>query len=140
MFNSKLVHTPVVTDLKLRKGKSKYSVDSTYFKILICSLRYLIATRPNILYRVSLLSRYIETLTQNHLQTEKRILWYIRSILSHDIFYSYSNDATLVGYSDSDWVRNVKIDYNFIRDLISKGEINLECEDRRLLQIFSRNH
>ena len=100
MFNFKPASTPLLTGLKLRKGKSENLVDSTYFKSLIGSLRYLTATRPDILYGVSLLSRYMETPTQDHLQAGKRILRYIRGTLSHGIFYSFSNDATLVGYQD----------------------------------------
>lgn len=69
-------------------------------------LLYLTAIRLDILYGVSLFNRYIETSTRDHLQTDKRILKYIRGTLSHDILYLFSNDATLIGYSDSDWVED----------------------------------
>lgn len=47
------------------------------------------------------------THTQVHLQGKKRILIYIRSTLSYDIFYSFFNNVTLVGYSNSDWDADV---------------------------------
>ena len=69
------VSTPVENRVEFRKSKVG-NVDPTYFKSLVGSLRYLTCTRPNILYRVGLISRYMETLDQSHLNAAKRILCY----------------------------------------------------------------
>lgn len=82
-------------------------VESLYFKSLIGSLRYLTASRSNILYEVSLLSQYMETSTQDHLQAGKTILRCIRGALSHNVVYSFFNNVILVGYLDSVWVGDV---------------------------------
>ena len=37
----------------------------------------------------------------------KRILWYIKGPIDFGLFYGYSNSFELVGYSNSDWVRDM---------------------------------
>jgi hypothetical protein len=66
MESCNMVSTPIENGVELRKSKVG-NVDPTYFKILVGSLRYLTCTRLDILYRVGLISRYIETPDQSHL-------------------------------------------------------------------------
>ncbi|KAG6469249.1 hypothetical protein ZIOFF_073955 [Zingiber officinale] len=56
--------------------------------------------RPDILYAVGLVSRYMEDPTTTHL---KRILRYIKGMIDFGFLYSTSNHFKLEGYSDSDW-------------------------------------
>ncbi|KAF8389675.1 hypothetical protein HHK36_024194 [Tetracentron sinense] len=97
------VSTPVAMGSMLTKEGEGNTVDSTLFKSLIGSLRYLTITRPDIVYGVGLQSRYMETLKESHWLAAKRILRYISGTLEFGLFYSYSEDAELYGYSDSDW-------------------------------------
>ncbi|KAJ6883706.1 hypothetical protein NC652_030829 [Populus alba x Populus x berolinensis] len=100
------VSTPVENGVELRKSKVG-NVDPTYFKSLVGSLRYLTCTRPDILYGVGLISRYMETPDQSHLNAAKRILRYIKGTMNEGMFYTSSKDFNLVGYSDSDWGRDL---------------------------------
>jgi hypothetical protein len=100
------VSTPVENGLELRKSKVG-NVDPTYFKSLVGSLRYLTCTRPDILYGVGLISRYMETPDQSHLNAAKRILRYIKGTINEGMFYTSSTNFNLVGYSDSDWGRDL---------------------------------
>jgi hypothetical protein len=95
------VSTPVENGVEVRKSKVE-NFDPTYFKSLVKSLRYLTCTRPNILYEVGLISRYMETPDQSHLNAAKRILRYIKGTINEGMFYTSSNTFNLVGYSDSD--------------------------------------
>jgi len=54
--------------LKIKK------INSTTFKSLVRSLRYLTYTHPDILYGVRLVSRFMETLTMTHIKASKQIL------------------------------------------------------------------
>ncbi|KAF2324431.1 hypothetical protein GH714_013979 [Hevea brasiliensis] len=47
-------------------------VDKTYYKQIVGSLMYLTATRPDMMFVVSLISRFMENPTQLHLQAAKR--------------------------------------------------------------------
>jgi hypothetical protein len=96
------VNTPIATGLKLSREEGR-SADSTVYKSLVGSLRYLTMTRPDILYGVGLVSRYMETPRESHWLIAKRILRYIKDTLNFDLFYTYGENAELVGYSDSDW-------------------------------------
>jgi len=51
--------------------------------------------------------KLIETPTITYFKAMKRILWYIKGPIDFGLFYGYSNSFELVGYSNSDWVRDM---------------------------------
>lgn len=59
MENSKIVSTQMFHKLKLCKEDGIEEVNKTDFRRLVGCLMYLIATRPNILHVVSVLSRFL---------------------------------------------------------------------------------
>ena len=95
--------TLVEERLKLEKDGSGELVDSTIFRRLLGSLRYLTSTRPDISYGVGLISRFMDSLRQYHLQAGKRILRNVKGTLGDGIFYSSATKVEFVGYTDSDW-------------------------------------
>jgi hypothetical protein len=103
MNNCKHVSTPVECEIKLSKYEEGERVDPTIFKSLVGSLRYLTCTRPDILYGVGLVSRYMESPTTTHFKAAKRILRYVKGTIDFGLLYPSSNEFKLVGYSDSDW-------------------------------------
>ncbi|RYR09971.1 hypothetical protein Ahy_B05g078415 isoform B [Arachis hypogaea] len=108
MEHSKPVSTPVEEKFKLLREDKGRTVNPTYYKSLIGSLRYLTATRPDIVFGVGLLSRFIEEPCTNHLQAAKRILRYIKGTLNDGIYYENTNEVNLVGYTDSDWAGDIE--------------------------------
>nr|GEV92867.1 retrovirus-related Pol polyprotein from transposon TNT 1-94 [Tanacetum cinerariifolium] len=98
------VGTPIEHKVKPSKYDGGKAVDSTLFKSLVGSLRYLTCTRPDILFLVGLISRFMEEPTTKHLKIAKRILRYIKGTVDYGMFNSTSEDFKLVGYSDSDCV------------------------------------
>ncbi|KAJ4976968.1 hypothetical protein NE237_002074 [Protea cynaroides] len=101
------INTPVKIGIKFSKNKDGEIVDPTRFISLVGSLHYLTCTRPDILYGVGLVSRYMEEPTTTLWKMTKKILRYIKGTLNFGLFYSSSNDLKLVGYSDSDWARDL---------------------------------
>ncbi|XP_052288532.1 uncharacterized mitochondrial protein AtMg00810-like [Citrus sinensis] len=99
----KPISTPVECGVKLSKHDEGEDIDPTFFKSLVGSLHYLTCTRPDILYAVGLVSRYMENPKTAHFKAAKRILRYIKGTTNFGLLYSFSNDYKLVGYSDSDW-------------------------------------
>ena len=61
MSNCKTAPTPVITSLKLSKDYEGSTVDPMLFNSLVRSLMYLTVTRPDIMYGVSLISRFMES-------------------------------------------------------------------------------
>jgi hypothetical protein len=103
MDDANPVSTPMECGIKLSKHDEGERVDPSLFKSLVGSLRYLTCTRPDILYAVGVVSRYMEHPTTTHLKAAKRILRYIKGTTNLGLYYSVSDDYKLVGYSDSDW-------------------------------------
>lgn len=68
MDKSNPVHNPIVPGFKLSKDEDEVKVCSTFYKQIIGSLMYLTATRPDMMFVVSLLSRYMGNPTELHLQ------------------------------------------------------------------------
>ena len=99
--------TLVECGIKLSKNENGVNVDSTHFKSLVRSLRYFTCTRPDNLFGVGLVSRYMEAPTTAHLKTDKRILSYLKVTLDCGLLYSCSNGPKLVDYCDSDWARDL---------------------------------
>ncbi|XP_061951878.1 uncharacterized mitochondrial protein AtMg00810-like [Populus nigra] len=96
------VNTPVECGVKMSKNDKEGNINSTTFKSLVRSLRYLTCTRPYIFDEVRLTSRFMETSTMTYFKALKRILRYIKGTIDFGLFYDYSNSFDLVGYSDSD--------------------------------------
>jgi len=63
---------------------------------------YLIATRPDILYAISILSRFMNCAKESYLKASKRVLRYVKGTLNYGIKFSQSQDFKLQGYSDND--------------------------------------
>ncbi|CAL1371869.1 unnamed protein product [Linum trigynum] len=76
--NCNPVSTPAECGLKLSKDDKGEKVNSTEFRSLVGSLRYLTCIRPDILYAVGLVSRYMEAPTMSQWNAAKRILRYIK--------------------------------------------------------------
>jgi len=93
--------------VKMSKNDKGGKINFTTFKSLVRSLRYLTCTRPYILYGVGLANRFMETSTMTYFKALKRILRYIKGTIDFGLFYDYSNSFHLVGYSDSDWARDM---------------------------------
>ncbi|XP_058726895.1 secreted RxLR effector protein 161-like [Vicia villosa] len=103
MDDANPVGTPMECGSKLSKHENGETVDPTLYKSLVGSLRYLTCTRPDILYAVGVVSRYMEAPTTTHFKAAKRILRYIKGTTNFGLHYCSSNNYEIVGYSDSDW-------------------------------------
>jgi hypothetical protein len=96
------VNAPIECGVKMSKNDEGEKINSTTFKSLVESLRYLTCTHSYILYEVGLVSRFMETPTMIHFKSLKQILWYIKGTVDFDLFFDYSNSFKLIGYSDND--------------------------------------
>lgn len=107
MANCKSAPTPIVMRLKLSKDDKGANINPTLYKRVVGSLMYLTATRPEIMYVVSLISRFMESPKDSHWQAGKRILRYVSGTRNYGIQYAKSNEFKLIGYTDSDCVGSI---------------------------------
>ena len=103
MSDSKPVGNPIVPGTRLSKDEKGTKIDSTMFKQVVGSLMYLTATRPDIMFGVSLISRYMSSPTEEHWCATKRILRYINGTIEMGILYKGESITELVAYTDSDF-------------------------------------
>jgi hypothetical protein len=96
------VNAPIECGVKMSNNDEGEKINSTTFKSLVESLRYLTCTHSYILFKVELVRRFMETPTMIHFKSLKQILWYIKGTVDFDLFYDYSNSFKLIGYSDND--------------------------------------
>lgn len=94
--------TPTVIGLKLRKEDCSSNVNVTLYKTMLGSLMYLTTAMPNMIYVVSLVSRFIERPRETNWKATKWILRYVNRTKDYGILYTTTNDFTLVDYTNSD--------------------------------------
>ncbi|XP_070682896.1 uncharacterized mitochondrial protein AtMg00810-like [Malus domestica] len=102
MENANPVVTPCITGLKISKYGEGRLIDSTKFRSLVVNLMHLTATRPNIMYAVSLVRRFMEKPHSNYWEAAIRILRYIKGTIDYGIFYEANVPVKLIGYTDND--------------------------------------
>lgn len=85
MQNCKLAVTPMAIGTKLNKYDEGSYVDPTLYKRLVGSLMYLTTTRPDIMFVVSMISKFMEAPNSAHWQAGKRILRYIVGTINFGI-------------------------------------------------------
>eukprot|EP00253_Pinus_taeda_P036571 PITA_36571 len=79
MQECKAAITPTVMGLKLSKEDSSKDFDPSLCKSIVGSLMYFTATRPDITFVVSIISRFMERPKEAHWQAAKRILRYVKA-------------------------------------------------------------
>ncbi|CAL8992699.1 unnamed protein product [Prunus brigantina] len=87
MLDCNPVHNPIVPGFKLTKDFGGERIDSTYYKQIVGSLMYLSATRPDMMFVISLLSRFMEAPTILHFQAAKRVLHYLKGTTDFGVLY-----------------------------------------------------
>jgi hypothetical protein len=100
-------HTPMESKLQLSKQDSGGVIDATLYRSIVGSLCYLCNTRPDIMFAVGMVSRYLEAPGAPHWAAVKQILRYISGTVRYGCCYKRGAGApTLVGFSDSDFAGN----------------------------------
>jgi hypothetical protein len=82
-------------------------VDQLRYSQIIGSLMYLAsATRPDIAYAVSKLSRFVSNPGSEHWRALERVMHYLVGTMNYGIHYS-RDPKVLEGYSDANWISDV---------------------------------
>lgn len=104
MESANAVKNPIVPGTRLSKNEGGVRVDETLFKQVVGSLMYLTVTRPDLMYSVSLISRFMSSPTMSHWLTAKRILRYLKGTTDFGILYKKGESRlSLMAFTDSDY-------------------------------------
>jgi len=92
MLECKPVASPMTTNEKLQKNDDAVKMDSKIFRNLVGSLIYLTNSRPDILFSVSIISRFMENPSRLYFAASKRILRYLQGTKDYGIMYKKQDD------------------------------------------------
>ena len=109
--------TPMEEKLRLSRESKAEEVDPTHYRRLVGSLRYLVHTRPDLVFAVWYLSRFMQRPMAEHLQVVKRVL---RDFGLH--YKRAPGTARFVGYCDSDLAGDVDTSKSTIGTLFFLGD------------------
>ncbi|XP_048612807.1 uncharacterized mitochondrial protein AtMg00810-like [Brassica napus] len=163
MRDSKSVSNPLTPQGKGVEDDKEYG-DPTKYRSIVGGLLYLCASRPDVMYASTFLSRYMSSPRMKHYQEAKRVLRYVKGTSSFGVYFTSVEEPRLVGYSDSDWggskedkkstsaiaigknpvqhrrTKHIEIKYHFVREAEQKGIIELEyCKgDDQLTNILTK--
>nr|CAE01581.2 OSJNBa0068L06.7 [Oryza sativa Japonica Group] len=105
-IDSKPSPTPYDPSLLLRKNK-RIARNQLEYSQIIGSLMYLAsATRPDISFAVSKLSRFTSNPGDDHWRALERVMRYLKVTMELGLHYT-GYHAVLEGYSDSNWISDV---------------------------------
>jgi hypothetical protein len=95
------VSTPVIDIVRVAEDGE----DDSLYRSAVGSILYAsIMTRPDLAFAVSMVTRHLGKIKEDHRVVLKRIFRYIQGTLDLGIMYgARSKDTTLVGYCDADW-------------------------------------
>ena len=94
---SKHMKTLMGTNEKLSKDENDVTIDSTLYKSMVGSLLYLIASRLDICFSVSVCARYQANLKESHVAVVKRIIKYVNGIADYGIWFFKDTNSNLAG-------------------------------------------
>lgn len=101
MENVNAVKSPIVPGCRLSKEASGEGVNPTSYKQMVGSLMYLTAIRPDIMFSVCLIIRYMDNTTMMHFQAVKKVLRYLKGTVDFGILYSRQGKKELTAFTDS---------------------------------------
>jgi hypothetical protein len=109
MKDAKPIKTPTGTNGHLNLDTGGKSVDQKVYRLMIGSLLYLCASRPDIMLSVCMRARFQADPKEVHLRVVKRIMRYLLYTPKFGLWYPKGSTFDLIGYSDANWA-GCKID------------------------------
>lgn len=92
---------------KLNSNEELERVDEKNYRSPIGCLLYLTATRSDVIYVVSLLSRFVHCCNISHFKAAERVLRYIKGTANLGEWFKKAEALKLIDYTDNDWVGSV---------------------------------
>jgi hypothetical protein len=106
MDRCKATSTPMSSTEKLYRGHDTLLKDEEQFRYrrIVGGLQYLTMTRLDLAFAVNRVCQYIQSPTDAHLTSVKRILRFVKGIVNQGLLIQRSGTTMLSGFSDADWV------------------------------------
>ncbi|XP_073130872.1 secreted RxLR effector protein 161-like [Henckelia pumila] len=106
MLGCKPSKTPIALGHKDKLFEGE-PVDKGSYQRLVGKLIYPSHTRPDIAFAVSLVSQYMHSPCQGHLDAVYRILRYLKQTPGKGLFFKKTNDHGVKTFTDADWAGSI---------------------------------
>ncbi|KAH9650422.1 protein kinase domain-containing protein [Citrus sinensis] len=103
LLAGRVSHFPMEQQLRLSSTDGDPLSNPSSYRHLIGRLIYLIVTRPDIVFAVHVLSRFMHEPRTTHMDAAIRVLRYLKGSLGMGILLSSISDLHIRGYCDADW-------------------------------------
>lgn len=94
--------TPMNTSEKLQLEDGADKCNEAVYRSLVGGLIYLTHTRPNLVYAVGIISRFMQYPSKIHYGAARRILKYVAGTINFGLWYERGVEIELSGFADSD--------------------------------------
>jgi hypothetical protein len=98
--------TPMDPNAKLWE-KGSVPVDTGRYQRLVGKLIYLSHTRPDIAFSVSVVSQFMHSPFEEHLEAVYRILRYLKANPGKGLFFRKTNERNVSIFTDADWAGSI---------------------------------
>eukprot|EP00257_Ricinus_communis_P022132 XP_015581781.1 uncharacterized protein LOC107262162 [Ricinus communis] len=102
----KPINTPMETNVKLNLEVGDPLDNIGHYQHLVGKLIYLIVTRPDIAYAVSMVSQFMHAPRTSHLDAIDIILRHLKGTPNQGIWMKDNNAYAIFGFSNVDWAGN----------------------------------
>nr|GEX69736.1 retrovirus-related Pol polyprotein from transposon TNT 1-94 [Tanacetum cinerariifolium] len=92
----------MVEKSKLDEDKKGKAVDLSYYRGMIDTLLYLIASRLDLQFAICMCARYQARPTEKHVHAVKRIFRYLRGTVYQGLWYPKDSSVALTAFTDAD--------------------------------------
>ena len=103
MLDCKPVDTPIDSNVKLVSGQGESLRDPGRYRRLVGKLNYLIITRSDISFPMSVVSQFLQSPCHSHWDAAVCILRYVKGTPGQGVLYENRGHTQIVGYIDADW-------------------------------------
>ncbi|CAL8134140.1 unnamed protein product [Prunus armeniaca] len=107
MLDCKPADTPIIQNHHLGEYPDQVPTNKERYQRLVGRLIYLSHTRPDIAYAVSVVSQFMHSPSEDHMNAVLRILRYLKSAPGKGLMFSKHGHLNIDGYSDADWAGDV---------------------------------
>ncbi|XP_071714574.1 uncharacterized mitochondrial protein AtMg00810-like [Rutidosis leptorrhynchoides] len=142
MEDERIAKNPISVNHRITPKNTGAKVNPTLYRVIIGSLMYLTASRPDIMFTTYLCARYQAHPNVNHMLVAKKIMHYLKGTLSLGLWYPHKDGFELTSYSDSDYggckrdfkstsgvnhskTKHIGIKYHFLRGCYEKKLIDV---------------
>ncbi|XP_017700559.1 uncharacterized mitochondrial protein AtMg00810-like [Phoenix dactylifera] len=102
-LSSKPVKCPMMQNLKLSRFEGQLLEDPTVYRRLIGRLLYFTITRPDLSCSMQVLSQFMDSPRQPHLEAAYRVLRYLKATPGQALFLPSHSEDHLKTFCDADW-------------------------------------